>query len=202
MRFPGYKRFRWFYTSSGKLVVGGKNAKQNEELVIRILRGGKERIMMHTSKPGSPFAVIIAEPRDLRPEDIHESAVFTACFSKAWKQGKTKARVDIFSSRQVVKRKEMKEGTFGVVGKIESKTVRMILALVKQKNTLRAVPLETATRSGLDIYCVLYPGKRKKEAVVEKIEKTLKEKGIKIKKDELMQVLPPTVGKWQVQQCN
>ena len=28
-----YKKFRWFFTSSGLLVVGGKSAEQNEAVV-------------------------------------------------------------------------------------------------------------------------------------------------------------------------
>ena len=28
-----YQKFRWFYTSSGILVIGGKSAEQNEEII-------------------------------------------------------------------------------------------------------------------------------------------------------------------------
>ena len=28
-----YEKYKWFVTSSGKLVMGGKNAEQNEEIM-------------------------------------------------------------------------------------------------------------------------------------------------------------------------
>ena len=34
-----YKKYRWFVTSSDKLVVGGKSAEQNEELVKMCMKG-------------------------------------------------------------------------------------------------------------------------------------------------------------------
>lgn len=34
--FQDYLKYRWFFNSSGKLVVGGKNAAQNDELLSRI----------------------------------------------------------------------------------------------------------------------------------------------------------------------
>ena len=80
-----YEKYRWFLTSAGKLVIGGKSAEQNEEIMSR---AEKEDYIMHTSEPGSPFCVI-SEPSK---QELEEVAVFTACFSQQWKSGKKKKK--------------------------------------------------------------------------------------------------------------
>ena len=51
---PG--NYRWFYTSEGKLVIGGKNEEQNELVLKHFLKS--EYTVMHTNAPGSPFMII------------------------------------------------------------------------------------------------------------------------------------------------
>lgn len=45
--------FKQFQTSSGKVFFLGKNAENNDELVEKFR--GKDNIILHTAKPGSPF---------------------------------------------------------------------------------------------------------------------------------------------------
>ena len=51
-----WENFRWFYSSENVLVVGGKNAKSNDELLKNHL--GSREIVLHTEDPGSPFFII------------------------------------------------------------------------------------------------------------------------------------------------
>ncbi|HDI03158.1 MAG TPA: DUF814 domain-containing protein, partial [Candidatus Pacearchaeota archaeon] len=51
-----YEKFRWFFTSSGKLVIGGKNAEQNEKIINEMLEDND--VVLHTKARGSPFCVI------------------------------------------------------------------------------------------------------------------------------------------------
>ena len=78
-----YLKYRWFFTSEGKLVVGGKSDEQNEEVIKNFLR--PDYLIMHTSLPGSPFMII----QDDNPSknDLKETAIFCASFSKQWKNG-------------------------------------------------------------------------------------------------------------------
>jgi len=46
-----YDRFRWFHTSTGYLVIGGRNADQNEELVKKYM--GKHDRFFHTQAHGA-----------------------------------------------------------------------------------------------------------------------------------------------------
>jgi len=168
MEFTDYKKYKWFYTLSGKLVVGGKNASQNDILLKRLTSSKDELIVMHTAEPGSPFTVIIAESNKVSKKDIEECAIFTACFSKAWKTGKDSAEVHIFSSKNIYKSKEMKSGTWGVAGEVKKVSVLLSLVLVKQESVLRAVP-EISVKQKKDILLKIYPGKIQKEDLLPKL---------------------------------
>ena len=139
-----YKKYRWFLTSAKTLVVGGKNAKQNDSLLKEIIAAGGNYYVMHTSAPGSPFSVIMREPEKVTKEEISECAIVTACFSQAWKMRKRTARVDIFRASQLSKNPNMKDGMWRVAGQVKHAIVLLELALVKQSGTLRAVSPKAA----------------------------------------------------------
>ena len=170
-------------TSTGKLVIGGKNSEQNEVLMRWIIKDNKDYIVMHTKDPGSPFSIITADKKNVKPTDLEECAVFTACFSQAWKAKKKTVKVDIFTGKQVSKKKTMKRGTFGVLGKVNEKKVELVLYLTKQKGKFRAVP-----KTDKKILKLL-PGNLDKEKTALKISEMLKLTRIK-DKQEIMQAIP------------
>ena len=104
-------KFREFKTSSGKVVLAGKNAENNEELVSQI---GREEYVLHTAKPGSPFVNIKAETEKVSKEDIKESAIFCASKSQDWRDNKKDVEVHVFKGKDIYKVKGMEKGTFGV----------------------------------------------------------------------------------------
>ncbi len=178
-----YQKYRWMYTSSGKLVFGGKSAEQNEEVVqwlIEEARKGKDYIVMHTSTPGSPFAVLHAERFD--DKDLEECAIFCACFSRAWREKEKKVKIDIFHASQLFKNPGMKTGTFGVLEKTKSKNVPLRLCLELQDGVLRGVPYRPGRKSCL---ICLTPGKIPKEKAAELIGEC-----IGFKKQEILEALP------------
>jgi predicted ribosome quality control (RQC) complex YloA/Tae2 family protein len=178
-----YENYKWFFTSEGKLAVGGKNEEQNELVIKYFLK--PEYKIMHTRKPGSPFMII----KDEKPskKDVDETAIFTACFSKQWKQGRNLIEVDIFKGSQVYKSKRMKKGTFGVMGSKKTIKVKPELVLVMQKGKLRAVPKPTKEKKLVKIT----PGNLSKEKASEKIAKIIKDKySLPITKQEIMQAIP------------
>jgi len=101
-------KFREFETSSGKKVLAGKNATNNEELVAQV---EKDEIVLHTAKPGSPFVNI---KEKANKKDIKESAVFCAKYSQDWRDNKSDVIVHEFKGKDIHKEKGMKTGTFGV----------------------------------------------------------------------------------------
>ncbi len=181
-----YKKYKWFCTSSGKLVVGGKSAEQNDELLKLLKKQNKECVMMHTSEPGSPFSVILADVKDVKKSDIEECAVFTASFSRAWKLGKKTASIDIFKSSEIYKDSRMKTGTWGVLGRAKKVNASLMLVLTKQRGVLRAVP-EKSIKSKKEMIVKILPGNISKEDVLAKIQL---EFGSALSHEELLSALP------------
>jgi predicted ribosome quality control (RQC) complex YloA/Tae2 family protein len=106
-----FKKYRKCISPTGTVIVCGKNAEQNESLVKKFI--GKENIIMHTAKPGSPFCVILKKPKR---GDLKQTAIFCARYSQAWKKPRIKKDVEVhmFGGKDVYKDREMKTGTFGV----------------------------------------------------------------------------------------
>lgn len=98
---------------SGKKVLAGKSAENNEELISQV-RG--DEIVLHTALPGSPFVNIKERVSRVKTSDIKEAALFCAVYSQAWRKPRIKkdVLVDIFLGKDIYKNREMKIGTFGV----------------------------------------------------------------------------------------
>ena len=114
-------KFRQMLTASGKLLLAGKDAEQNEELIKQI---SKDEYVLHTASPGSPFVNIKASSDSVDKNDLKEAAIFCAKYSQAWKKPKVKKDVEVhvFLGKDVFKQDYMKLGTFGV------KEVKKIIA--------------------------------------------------------------------------
>ncbi|MDO8623626.1 MAG: NFACT RNA binding domain-containing protein [archaeon] len=113
-------KFREIILSSGTRIFLGKNAEDNDELVKQFQ--GKENILLHTEKPGSPFCVIDS----LKPgkEEIKEAAIITASKSQDWRDNKKDVKINIFNGKNVHKEKIMKSGTWGIKGKVKRLTIK------------------------------------------------------------------------------
>jgi len=178
-----YMSYRWFFTSEGKLVVGGKSDEQNENVLRYFKRPGYT--IMHTTKPGSPFMIIQSD--DPSKNDLDECAVFCACFSKEWKTGKKSIDIDVFKGGDVFKNKGMKTGTFGVKNKKKIKAKPELMVII-QKGKIRAVPKVKGKEESL---AVIKQGKMDKEAAAEKIAKKIKEKYLlPVSREEVMRAIP------------
>ncbi|MDO8459483.1 MAG: NFACT RNA binding domain-containing protein [Nanoarchaeota archaeon] len=181
-----YKKYRWFYTLSKKLVVGGKSAEQNDDLLTKLKASKKDFIIMHTAEPGSPFCVILTDKKDVTKQDIEEAAIFTGCFSRAWRSQKKKTRVDTFDLSQLNKSSKMKIGTWCVVGNIKSLEVNLELILTEQEGVLRAVPRKSVKRKS-SILLKIHPGKIDKQQMILNIQNNMKNK---INPNEILAALP------------
>ncbi|RLF20491.1 MAG: hypothetical protein DRN15_06140 [Thermoprotei archaeon] len=126
-----YERFRWFISSDGFLVLGGRDAKQNEVLVRKYL--GDNDIFVHADIHGAPVVVIMTKGNKIPERTISEAIMFAAAYSRAWKEGM--AGVDVYWVRgsQVSKSppsgEYLPKGSFMVRGK---------------RNYFRGVPLQLA----------------------------------------------------------
>lgn len=173
-----YKKFRWFFTSNGILVIGGKSAEQNEDTVPLAKEGD---IILHTKLPGSPFCIIKSEYGEIKKTDIEEAAVFCACFSQQWKKDKKEVEIHYFSPIDITKNKIDKKGTFHVKKILGTIKANLELYLTFQEDKLRAVPksvIKNQKESPKENIKII-PGEINKE----EFAKILKEKIVKIYQD-------------------
>ncbi len=194
MEFKDYKKYRWFYTSSKKLVIGGKSAEQNDALLQKLKKEKQDFFVLHTSSPGSPFSVILDEKSKVSERDLEETAVFTGCFSRAWREGNKKIDIDIFSLSDVFKSSSMSTGTWGLKTKPKKKTIKPELVLTFQKDILRAVPEISATKS--KILVKILPGKTEKIHLLAKLHTILPKS---LTQEEILSALPSggiKIKKW------
>ncbi len=108
-----YHRFRWFITSDGIVVLGGRDASQNEELVKKYLSGGD--LFVHADVHGASVVIVKG-----KTEKMDEVAQFAASYSGAWRSGHFSADVYSALPSQVSKTPESGEfvsrGSFIVRG--------------------------------------------------------------------------------------
>ena len=120
-----YERFRWFHSSDGFLVIGGRNADQNEEIVTKYL--DKHDRFLHTQAHGGPVTVLKAtgpsEPSEAVefPETtLEEAARFAVSYASTWKEGRYAGDAYLVTPDQVSKTPEsgeyIEKGSFVVRG--------------------------------------------------------------------------------------
>ena len=120
-----YERFRWFHTSTGYLVIGGRNADQNEELVKKYM-GNHDRFF-HTQAHGGPVTLLkaagpseSADPVDWDDQTLHEAAQFAVSYSSDWKDGRGAGDAYMVAPDQVSKTPEsgeyIEKGSFVIRG--------------------------------------------------------------------------------------
>jgi predicted ribosome quality control (RQC) complex YloA/Tae2 family protein len=109
-----YERFRWFETSEGYLVIGGRNADQNEELVKKYL--SKHDRFFHAQAHGGPVTVLkasgpseSASPVDFSDQVLEEAAQFAVAYSSVWKDGRHAGDAYMVTPDQVSKTPESGE---------------------------------------------------------------------------------------------
>jgi predicted ribosome quality control (RQC) complex YloA/Tae2 family protein len=120
-----YDRFRWFRTSDGFLVLGGRNADQNEELVQKYM--DRHDLFFHAQAHGGPVTVLKtsdpSEPAtdvDVPEESKREAAQFAVSYSSVWKDGRFAGDAYVVTPDQVSKTPEsgeyLEKGGFAIRG--------------------------------------------------------------------------------------
>ena len=120
-----YEQFRWFHTSDGYLVIGGRDADDNEAIVQKYLEGGDK--FFHAQAHGGPVTVLKAtgpsessKEVDFPESSLEEAAQFAVSYSSVWKDGKFAGDVYMVDPGQVSKTPEsgeyLEKGGFAVRG--------------------------------------------------------------------------------------
>ena len=76
-----FERYRWFISSEGAIVLGGKDAKSNDMLVKKHLQPGDR--YAHADVHGAP-SVVVKKADGITESTLHEACEFAVATSRAW----------------------------------------------------------------------------------------------------------------------
>jgi predicted ribosome quality control (RQC) complex YloA/Tae2 family protein len=113
-----YDRFRWFVSSDGFMVVGGRDVDTNEEVFKKYME--KRDIVFHTQTPGAPLTVVKTGGEEVPESTLQEVAQFAVSYSSLWKAGQSSGDCYWVKAEQVTKTPEsgeyVKKGSFVIRG--------------------------------------------------------------------------------------
>ncbi len=191
-----FEKYRWFFTSDGFLVIAGRDARTNEEVVKKHL--GDKDLYMHADIHGAPSVVIKTEGRDITESALREAAIFAVSMSKAWNAGFASMSAYWVYPSQVSKMGESGEyvarGAWVIHGKrnyIHDAPLRLAIGKIEYQGVeLPMCAPESAVGAKTGKYVVIEPGDERKESVAKRIASTLN-----TPVDELVSLLPPGKSK-------
>ena len=204
-----YERYRWFYTSDGYLVIGGRDAASNSAVVRKHLV--KNDKIFHADIFGSPF-FIIKNAENAPDTSMNEVAHATVCFSRAWREGLYGVSAYWVNPEQVKKSAPSGEflpkGSFTIEGQrnfINSGNLKLSVGIIPQDDghVLTCGPSETIKKNSI-CYAIIEPDGAEMVETAKKIRiefsKIHEEITKKINIDDFVRVMP--AGKSQIKEVD
>ena len=134
-----FERYRWFFTSDGFLVVGGRDSSSNSAVIRKHLE--KDDKVFHGEIYGSPF-FLLKDDGSSMTSSLNEVAHATVCFSRAWKESMYGTNAYWVNPDQVKKGapsgQSMGKGSFLIEGQrnfVKISTLKMCVAIVEYEGT-------------------------------------------------------------------
>ena len=170
-----YEKFRWFISSEGFLVIGGRDATTNEIVIKK--HTDNDDIVFHTDLAGSPFFVIKTNGKKVGKATMNETADATVTFSRVFKLGQSNSPVFYVNPDQVSKEAQSGEyltkGAFMIRGKTNYIDNKINLAVGKlEDGRIMAASLESIKKHCKE-FIVLEQGDSKTSEVAKKIKAKL-----------------------------
>jgi predicted ribosome quality control (RQC) complex YloA/Tae2 family protein len=190
-----FEKFRWFISSEGNVVIGGKDIKSNELVVKKYLKEGDR--YAHADIQGAPSIIIKArglenEPVEISDKTLEEACIFASSYSKAWKQF-AEAQAYWVLPEQVSKTAQSGEfvpkGAFIIRGKRNYFKCKLEVAvgkiILEDQEKIMAGPINSVKKMTSKFF-VLEPGSIKKSDIARTIAKAFN-----VNTDKVEKVLPP-----------
>jgi predicted ribosome quality control (RQC) complex YloA/Tae2 family protein len=195
-----YEKFRWFFTTPGKLAIGGRDAQSNTTLIRRHLQDGDT--VYHADLFGSPF-FILKGGKEQAEEEVREVAKATVTFSSAWKTGLGAADAYWVAPEQVSAAgpsgEYLAHGSFAINGKKNFVTKNTVEVAVGIDDGGRIVSgPEEAIMKVARGHVTLVPSREKPSDTAKRVLHELgpyADPGVSISLDEVMRMLPAGGGK-------
>ncbi|HYB58706.1 MAG TPA: ribosome rescue protein RqcH [Candidatus Acidoferrales bacterium] len=195
-----YERYRWFFSSEGFLVIGGRDADTNEELVKKYLE--PRDLFLHADVHGAPVVIVKSQGKEIPERTIREAAEFAVSYSSIWKEGLASGRCYWVYPNQVSKTPESGEyvpkGAFVIRGERHYLESQARLAVGLSDDRIIGGPESAITRVARP-FVVIEPGKYNSNDLAKMISRQLlataaddQRKGMRriITIDQIMKFLP------------
>jgi len=188
-----FEKFRWFKSSDGFLVVGGKDAISNEVLIKKYTE--PEDIVFHADIAGAPFVVIKTEGKEPGETCLKEAGEMAAAFSRGWREGFASVDVYWVKPEQLSKAggsgEYVPRGAFVVRGKpnwMRNTPLRLAIGLVEGENGKVAFigGAVDAVKAKTKAYCILVPGNFSGKELLTRILKVIAGKTSKERRKEVL----------------
>ena len=176
-----YERFHWFRTSNGFLVVAGKDATQNENLIKK--HTDPSDLVFHADLPGSAFIVVKSEGRRIVEPAMKEASEFTAAHCRAWAAGHGEVDIYSVSPEQVSKTapsgEYLAKGSFMISGRrewYEKVEVKIAIGIAPDQIRGTAVVLSAplmAVRAQSSYFVTIKPGQTPAAELAQKIKNSI-----------------------------
>lgn len=189
-----YEKFRWFYSSEGFLIIGGRDASTNEVIIRRYT--DKHDIVFHADIPGSPFVVIKTYERQPGEDTILEAAQFTASYSRAWREHMGAVDVYWVKPEQVSKTppsgQHLGKGSFMIYGArnyIRSVPLEIAIGIKKDGDMWRVIGgAVKAISKQTSLYVKIVPGRTPSGRLAKEIRDTLADMAPQPERDRVLEI--------------
>lgn len=191
-----YENFRHFWTSDEYLVVAGKDADTNEQLVKKHTE--PTDVVLHAEIQGAPFVIVKSrtdarekEVKEISPVAIREASQFGAVYSKAWQ--KDLGNIDVYWVRpdQVKKVPGLPKGSFQIQGErsyLKKTSLKLSFGFDLETRELLVAPPQTISNK-CRYYQTIQPGEVPAKELAEQIKETIIEKAINQEDKEKLEMI-------------
>lgn len=188
-----YEKFRWFHSSDGFLVIGGRDASTNRVLVRRYMK--TDDIVFHTDIPGAPFVLVKTDGKLPPEQTVREAAQLAASYSRAWKEMLATTNVYWVSPQQVSEHppsgEYLPKGSFMIYGKRNYvRNVPLEAAIgVKKEDRMKIIGGPTdAIAKQTDLFVKIVPGKNTSSKLAKEIRHRLATASSNTAREEILQI--------------
>ena len=186
-----FERYKWFLTSTGRLIIAGRDAHTNDGIVKKHLKD--DDVYAHADIHGAP-SVIVKKGNDASESELREACTFALAQSKAWVSAFIEGSAFWVLPDQVSKTPQAGEfvprGAFIIRGKRNYEyhlPVELAVGEITYENArkIMCAPLDSITAASKK-YVVIRPGRGK---IGKKTAELAKE--FQVPEEEIARIIPP-----------
>ncbi len=184
-----FERFKWFFTSGGRLVIAGRDAHTNDGVVKKHLK--EKDLYAHTDIHGAP-STIIKEGASASNQELREACQFATAQSKGWVAAVSEGSAYWVYPDQVSKTPNPGEfvprGAFIIRGKRNYEyhlPMELVVGEIEYQGTRKVMCGPASCFEGCEKYMVIRPGKNKNRVSGEMAKR------FNVPEEEISRILPP-----------